>query len=460
MLYAILKPLVNIFYRIYYKVEMKGHEKMPIGKPIILACNHTNAFIDPAAIAMNLSQKIRFFARGDVFKNRFAKWALNDMNASPVYRMKEGYGELKKNDKTFEECRTLLSENKTLLLFPEGICIQEKRLQPLKKGLARIIFQTEEQFDFKKNVLVVPVGLNYSDAKKFRSRLFINFGEPISVLKYEELYKQDKVKTINDFTKQLEREMMKLIINIKNKGNDELVEDIYEIYSHQWMKEKKYNPKNIEKQYYMSKEIAEMVNYQDAINSDQIESLKKKIIPYRKQLQKHSLRDHLLRPENINKMNIGNFLLDFFVIWFGMPIYFIGLAMNYPPYYISKIFTAKKVKMVEFYSSIFANMSMILWVLYYGTQLLFVAIIWRNLIFLGIYAVLVPVTGLYVLKFYSKMKKIFGRWKLMRLVRKDRDIIEKLVHERTKIIAEIEHSKKEYMAFLHHSALNDHFHHN
>lgn len=446
MLYHILKPLTNIFYRVYYTIEVKGLEKNPYGKPVILAPNHINGFVDPINIGMILSQKVRFFARGDVFKGRLAKWALNKMNVSPMYRLKEGYSELKKNDKTFEECRNLLSDNKTILLFPEAICIQEKRLQPLKKGLTRILFQTEELFDFKKEVLVLPIGLNYSDAKKFRSKLFINFGDPISIKKYEELYKQDKVKAINEFTKMLEQEMTKLIIVIKNKEHDELVEGITELYLHYWMKDEQYDLKNIEKQFYVRKDIAEMVNYFDSQNITLLESLKKTIIPYRKNLQKLDLRDHLLRPEIINKMNIGNFLLDFIIIWFGIPIYLIGLLMNFPPYFISRDFADKKVKNVEFYASIYLNMSMLLWVLYYGIQLFVIALVFRSWIFLGIYALMVPLTGVFVLKFYPTMKKILGRWRLMRMVRKERKTIEDLINERTPIINEIEFAKKEYLA--------------
>ncbi len=448
MLYTILKPLTFIFYRIYYKIEIKGREKTPYGSPLIIAPNHTNGFIDPVIVATALPNKVRGFARGDAFKGRIAKWALDSMNVSPIFRMQEGFSEVKKNDKTFEECRTLLSNNKTLLLFPEAICVQEKRLRPLKKGLSRIIFQTEDLFDFKKNISIVPVGLNYTDAKKFRSKLFINFGKPISVSGYAELYKQDKVKTINDFTKVLEKEMAKLIITIKNKDNDELVENINEIYLSQWMKEKQFNPKNIEKQYYVSKEIAEMINYHDTTNPAVIELLKNKIIPYCKHLKNHNLRDHLLRPEIINKMKFGNFLLDFFIILFGMPIYFIGLVMNYPPYYISRNFTNKKVKKAEFYASFFANLAMLLWIFYYGIQLLTIAFVFCSWIFLGIYAVLVPVTGLYVLRFYSVIKKIFGRLRLMRMVRMERNIVEELLRERLEIITEIDLAKKEYLGSL------------
>ena len=448
MLYAVLKVLTNIFYRIYYKLEIKGLNKVPNKKSIILAPNHTNGFIDPAVIAMTVPQKVRAFARGDVFKKPIARWILNSISISPVYRLQEGYSELKKNDKTFEECRKLLAENKTLLIFPEAICVQEKRLQPLKKGLSRIIFQTEEIFDFKKNVWIVPIGINYSDPKKFGSNLFVNFGDPISIKKYEEFYKQDKVRAINEFTKMLEQEMEKLIIIIKNKNNDELVAGINEIYLHHWMKEKNYDCKNIEKQYRMSKEIVEMVNYHDSANPHLIDSLKKKIIPYRNQLKKFDLVDPLLRPENIHKMNLQKFILDFITIWFGMPIFIIGGVMNYPPYFVAKTFSDKKIKQDEFYASIYLNMSMLIWVLYYGLQLLVVALAFHSWILLLIYAFIVPITGFYVLKFNSLLKRIFGRWRLLRLVRKDKTTIEKLLNERVAIIEELDFAKKKYLAFL------------
>ncbi|MES2592321.1 MAG: 1-acyl-sn-glycerol-3-phosphate acyltransferase [Bacteroidota bacterium] len=454
MLYNILKPLTNIFYRVNYKLAVKGRERIPAKKPVILSPNHTNGFVDPVTVAMILPLKVRFFARGDVFKGRLAKWALNDMNISPMYRIQEGYSELKKNDKTFEECRTLLADNKALLLFPEAICIQEKRLQPLKKGLSRIVFQTEELFDFKKDVQIIPIGLNYSSPKKFRSRFYVNFGEPISIKEFEPLYKQDKVRAINDFTKLLEAEMAKLIININNKDNDDLVEEITEIYLHYWMKEKQYDLTDIEKQYYASKEIAGMINYHDSRNPNLISSLKAKSTPYRRQLKTLELHDHLLRPENIHKMNIGRFFMDFIIIWFGMPIYLIGLILNYPPYYIAKNFADTKIKKVEFYASVFVNMSMLLWIAYYGVQLLAVALISRSWPFLALYALLVPCTGFYVLKFYPVMKKIFGRWRLLRLVRKDRDTLEKVMTERTQLIAEIEFAKKEYLSSLQEQVLS------
>ncbi len=436
----------NIFFRIFYKYEYIGLKNIPANKPIIWAPNHTNALVDPVIVAMTVPQKVRFYARGDVFKGRFVKWALNSMNMSPMFRLQEGYGEIKKNNKSFEECRTLLASNKTILIFPEAICIQQRRLQPLKKGLSRIVFQTEENFEFKKDVCVIPIGLNYTNPAKFRSKLFMEIGKPISIQKYEEQYKQDKVRAINSFTKSLEQEMSKLVVIIKNPDNDELVTGIEEIYIHLWLKEHKKNEKSIEHQYHASRAITDMVNYLDEQHPELIESLKTKVLSYTKKLKKNNLRDHLLRPEKINKMSIGTFILEFLMLWMGLPIYAIGLATNFPPYFLAKRIATKKAKDIEFFASIYSNLAMFIWLIYYPLQLLTVALIFRSWMFLGIYALVVPMTAAHALAFYPMMKKIFGRWRLLDMVRKDRKTVEELISERTAIIEELQIAKEKYLA--------------
>lgn len=444
MLYNIIKVLAAIFYRIYYRIAIVGKQHIPYNRPLVIAPNHTNAFVDPTAFGMNIRNKVRFFARGDVFKGHLAKWALNQLNISPMYRMQDGYGELKKNDKAFEECRNLLSDNKTIMIYPEAICIQEMRLQPLKKGLTRIVFQTEEFFDFKKNVLVVPVGMNYSKAAKFGSRLFIAIGNPISIKNYEETYKQDRVRAINEFTKYLEREMTKLIITVDNKENDKLVEGLLDISLYDWMQEKGTDTNDVESQYHASKEIVEMINFIDKEKPALLETLKSEVKIYTKQLHKLNLRDHLLRPEAINKMNFGQFFIEFLIIWLGMPFYAIGWLTNALPYIAARNFADEKVKKVEFYASFYLNMSMLLWVGYYGIQLLIVAFVYRNWYVLAAFALLVPVTGLYTLWYYPAMKKAFGRLRLLRMVRQQKKKVEQLIQQRMQIISDIAYAKKEY----------------
>jgi glycerol-3-phosphate O-acyltransferase/dihydroxyacetone phosphate acyltransferase len=447
--YWFIKPFVFIFFRVFYRYDYKGRTNIPADKPVVLAPNHVNAFIDPIALGLLCDRRVRFFARGDVFKGKLARKILDALSISPMYRIQEGYSEIKKNDKTFEECRTRLSNGEVILLFPEAICVQERRLRPLKKGLSRIVFQTEESMDFKKDVLIIPVGLNYTAAYKFRSKLFIDIGEPISIKEYEEKYCQDKVRTINEFTKVLEKKMAEHMVILKNTDNDKLFVNLEEIYMYQWLKDKGELESNLENSYHGSKELADMINYLDETNPELTVSLRNKTTDYIRRVRGNGLRDHLLRPENIEKITIWSFLAEFLLLFVGMPVYAVGLVLNYPPYILAKKFCDKKIKNIEFRASVYANLAMIIWLLYFIIQTVIVGFLFRSWLILCLYsAVFVPLLGYFTLKFYPIKEKIFGRWRLLRMVRKERDLIAELVNERFEIIAEVEQAKRAYINYL------------
>jgi len=434
VLYFILRPFTNIFLRVFYCLQVKGLHTLPVDQPLVIIPNHANAFIDPVIVAMLPKRKIRFFARGDIFKGRLALWALESMNISPMYRLSEGYGDLKKNDKTFEECRRLLSENKAILLFPEGICVQSKRIEKLKKGTARIILGIEEAMQLKEDIAVVPVGLNYSNAPYFRSRLFINFGEPLSVLDFKKRYAEDKVKAINEFTQFLENEMAKQVVVVKNPENDELYTGLTEIFVRQWMEEEGQDTKDQEAEHFKNQALARMLNTMQNENPSEVESLKTIILPYLTTLQDLKLRDHLLRKDALSKMSVKSILNDFFLLWFGLPLYWIGLALNLLPYHLAKKIANEKVGKVEFYASVYANAGMIFWLIFYVLQLVFISNVFHRWILTFVWAILVPSLGYYVIYFYPTMKKIFGRWRLLGLVKKNKAEAERLILEREEIV--------------------------
>ena len=442
LIYYLTKLLTNIFCRIYYKFDYQGLENLPNDKPVVLAPNHVNAFMDPVLIGMTIKREVRFFARGDVFKGTFSKWILNQLNISPVYRMSEGYSDVKKNDKTAEECRQLLIKDKAIMMFPEGICIQERRLRPLKKGLSRIVFQTAASIDFKKDILVIPVGINYSDAKKFRSKAILDFGKPLSILPYKESFAADPVKTINEFTRVLENKMKPHLVIIENPDNDNLIAAIEEIFMKQWIEDKSGDPTDLKQQHQASREIAEMVNKLSVTHPELILLLRLQTGNYIQKLDTHQLRDHLLDPKRIDKMNAFSFMKDVAGIYLGMPFYVLGLLFNFPPYYFAKRFSDKRIKNVEFYASVYSNLAMLIWLVYYGIQLIIVGLVSRSWPMLIVYAITVPLLGLFAIRFGTFLTKMRGRARLLRMVRKQRDVAAELINERKLIIEALTEAKK------------------
>ena len=93
--------------------------------------------------------------------------------------------------------------------------------------------------NYSKEIFVVPVGLNYENAKKFRSKIFINFGEPVPASDYVEKFKNDPVRTINDFTKDFEQHMKKYMLIINNPENDVFADNVTEMFLKDWLLQKR-----------------------------------------------------------------------------------------------------------------------------------------------------------------------------------------------------------------------------
>jgi len=399
-------------------------------KPRILSPNHVNAFIDPIIIASQLKQNIHFFARSDAFKSPFSRWVFKQIKIDPMYRIQEGFSNLKNNNKTFEICKTLLSNDKTIIMFPEGICILEFRLRKLKKGLARIFFDTEEAFDFKKDVYVVPVGLNYSEADKFGSKLFINVGKPMEAVDYKEQFKTDKVKAINEFTKELERRMQELLVVVNNKEYDGLYKSLVKIY----VDEKIYGSKDrsLKKEHELNCKVADALNKHDG--SDFLNSLNEKVKIYFSELGRAELDDTVLYKEQIEKQSAVNIFGRTFLLIIGFPVFLFGIITNYPPYFIAKRIANKIVKNIEFYASIYFSLSMLLSLLSYAIQLLAIALVFRSWPLLGIYIVAAVVSGLISIKYFKLFEKIKMFQRLLSLTKKNPEVVEDLLIKRMEIV--------------------------
>ena len=123
--------------------------------------------------------KITSLTRSDVFGGPF-QWFLDAFQMLPVYRIRNGYSNLKKNDFTFAKCYKLLSEGKYMLMFSEGGHHDEYYLQNLSKGSSRLIYQAQQQFPDKK-LYLMPVGINYGHHRQTRCTLHLVFGKPIEI---------------------------------------------------------------------------------------------------------------------------------------------------------------------------------------------------------------------------------------------------------------------------------------
>jgi len=203
----------------YSKIEVRGQDNIPKDSGhIIFAPNHQSAFLDAVLVAVFSKKPIHFLTRADVFTFPF-KYLLYSLNMMPVYRQRDGFKTLSRNEAVFETCKALLRACKPILLFPEASQSLVYYLRPLSRGLSRIAYLTQNGFD--RPVYIIPVGINYFDQFRAGGRLILNFGLPINVKSYQEKT-DNKTACINELRDGTARALKsEILIPVEDAGYEE-----------------------------------------------------------------------------------------------------------------------------------------------------------------------------------------------------------------------------------------------
>ncbi|MDA7744613.1 1-acyl-sn-glycerol-3-phosphate acyltransferase [bacterium] len=205
------------------KIYASFEAPIPENVPIIFACTHPNSAVDYCFLPLITRKKSFVMVRGDVFANKWLDKFLRAIWMLPVYRMKDGFGTLNKNADSFQECYDEFDKNGRTMIFSEGTSIQEKQLQPLKKGTARLALDYLNSGS-DKEIYVVPMANNYSRFRQFRYTVMTKFAKPINAGDYRELYQENRAKAYNQLTEDIEASLKRVLIEAKDFADDSWTE--------------------------------------------------------------------------------------------------------------------------------------------------------------------------------------------------------------------------------------------
>lgn len=433
MIWHFLKFLVSFVLPVFYKrVSAKNIHILHKKGPAIIAMNHPNAFADPIYLTyLSYPTRLNYLARGDVFKPGFASYMLEKIGIIPIFRVRDGGKEgLKKNDETYQIVNKLLANKSKIIVFAEGLCIQERRLRPLKKGVARMVFGAFEAIN-DENLTIIPVGVNYSQADKFRSTLFYNIGEPILVKKFIEEYKENAAKAQNRLLQHLEPKMKELITHINDPENDTLVVQVEELIKRGLLKEQGLNYKNLEDDFKVLQQITDKINIGSEKHPELIKELKSLLNIYFTALKKHQLKDWLLNPIFSNQLNYFNLFFRVVLVILGLPIYVIGFVANYLPLISSHLITIKMIKHKEFYSSFVVGIGMILFWINYIVLFVITDHYSPNKLWPILICLICILCGIFSLYYHPFVKKTNGLFRLL----KNKSVKDNLTIQRKNIVS-------------------------
>ena len=121
------------------KIQIQNKQHLTQRGPLLIIANHPDSFLDAIIIGSYYKRRVHFLARGDAFTKKHHRFLLELLNMIPVYRLREGKEFLHLNDYAIRKSIQLISEGESVLIFIEGVCVNDHQLQPFKKGTARIL---------------------------------------------------------------------------------------------------------------------------------------------------------------------------------------------------------------------------------------------------------------------------------------------------------------------------------
>lgn len=440
MLWHILKYYLGFVIAAYFKSsQIKNAKYLKVKGPVIIAMNHPNAFMDPVAFsALIYPPKVHYLARGDAFKKGIVTTLLESLGIIPIFRIQDGGKEgLKKNDESYDKVNSLLKENEKIIIFAEGLCIQERRLRPLKKGVSRMLFGAMETNQLN-NLTVVPVGVNYTDPSQFRSTVFFNVGKPIKMIDYMAAYKEAPAKTMNQFLADLAPRMKELIVNITHRHSEKVVKHMEEVYKYDYFKKKKFNFKNLEHDFLFSSKVADVINKAEETDPEKVKSLYEKTSHYFSELKKHNLKDWLINPRKQSVINYAVFTLRLLFIIITLPVYVIGIIASYLPYKLTHIITVKKVRVIEFKASFTMGIGAFMFLFYYIIQFFIIKAIVPNILWTILVLVIFIMCSAFCIYISPFRKKTFGILRILKLKASHPKTWDDLSNQRKEIIVSFE----------------------
>ncbi len=404
-LYGALRPYVDLVTKTYFRTSVYNYENVPTDDVIIYAPNHQNALMDALAILATVETQPVFMARADIFKKKPIEKILTFLKMLPIYRIRDGKESLGNNEAIFRKTIDVLKNRNGLVILPEGTHGDKRKLKTLKKGISRIVFEAEEANNFDLNIKIIPVGLDWTNYQNFRSRLFINYGDPINVSEYYEEYKKNPPRGMNLLRERVASELSKYMIDIQSEEYYDMFDNIRYIYLPQMIDKLGFKNNKQPHNFYAQKAIIDHLNRFYELNPEETKQLAESTKKYTRLLKRLNFRHWVLQKP---RYSIPGIISQSLFLLLFLPVFILGAVLNYVPF-IVPVIASKNIKDPQFVSSVRLVVSLIINIIYYIPLIIVSAFVLEPWWLKILVPVSLPFLGLFSFHYFIGAKKCFAR---------------------------------------------------
>lgn len=204
---------------LYRSVEVYQRPGLTSRGPQLGVSNHFGGFADPLALIRTMDRVPRFIARDVIWRYPIAKQVMDWVKAIPVHKPDDKG--TSRNDQMFGSTYQALGEGDLVVIFPEGITVDDPAIAPIKTGAARIALGARAQG--VEGIAIVPAGIHYEDKATLRSKVFVRIGNEIDLDEEIDTYVEpgeradaDNRTAVVELTEEIERRLRATAPNFRD----------------------------------------------------------------------------------------------------------------------------------------------------------------------------------------------------------------------------------------------------
>ncbi len=428
-IYEAWRVTFNTTFPLFYSdIATNNGETLHFDNGCIVVCNHPCTLMDPLHLAVNSNRSIHFVVNASLYVHPVSRKFFQTMYSIPIERQEDAKNRGAKkvdNKNSFSVCSNFLNNNGSIFMAPQGGSYMERRVRKLKTGAARIALAAASEKKFDTNLTILPVGLNYSDPRYFRSTILVNSGEHIRIADFKEAYERDAFGAAQLITKEIAKQFEQLMIDTIDEEEDSFVRKIETLYASE-------EKRSLIDDFNLSKVIISQGREQKKNNPSSFQEFEKNVTTYFDNIDTAKLTDKTIQLAANN--STPSSFISILKIILGFPFFLYGAINSMIPAFVAKSIAHKLSSIKEYigtYKFVFGFFGFPFfyaiqsWLVYH-----FTGSGWLTLVY---FLSLIPL-GLFAWRYGVFAKGFSNQQKLRSLARSKKDTAEQLVNSRNELI--------------------------
>ena len=439
MIYRVLRFLFHWSLRVFFRrMEADGLENIPESGPVLFLPNHINALVDALVVLEYVNRPVYLTAKSTLAEYRVIDYMMKSAQVIRFYRKQDQElgADRSRNILALAECLQRLEEGSGLCIFPEGQSHSDPSLRPFRWGAARLALDFSRSSTSTESLQLVPVGLHFPRKGRFRSDVWVRFGEPIDVDQWMAANPEGGPKELTD---ELERGVRELTLNFEQREDSILLNWAADVLSTGGMPPMRVGrqKETVAARLSLVKLMKDRYDLLKDTKTREVMDLRERVKRYRAELRKLGLAPAEVYI-HMETWRAALFVLrEMGILLFGLPIAAWGTLNHYIPYQIVRLFTLKFSKEQDQLASNVVFPGIVIFPLFYIVQ---IAVAWLYLpvLWACIYMVSLPFSAYFTLLYRDRLQGTLQRVQAFTRFLRHPELQAQLISEGRSIIEDLQ----------------------